>query len=199
MVGAPGRCQLHATRVCSSSLFALPSRLLLPPPELTPDLAARQLTCVHRRPHLAGPRLRCVCAVVAAFAAGAGAAGAAPAVVTFEADDMVQVTERPFKGLQGPMYASATGDADGGGGGAERRRRRRGRRRRLADGGAEMVRVALSIMGRETAVELPARHLVRLPRGARGGRRGRTPLHLTASRTRSFIIVRYFELGDLSE
>ena len=38
MVGAPGRCQLHATRVCSSPLFALPARLLLPPPHSGPCL-----------------------------------------------------------------------------------------------------------------------------------------------------------------
>ena len=90
--------------------------------------------------------------------AGAGAAGAAPVVATFEADDMVQVTEGPFKGLQGPVLAAATdadadADADAG-----------------AEAEAEMVRVALSIMGRETAVKLPARHLVRLTADDVGGR-----------------------------
>ena len=94
--------------------------------------------------------------------AGGGAAGAAPAVATFEADDMVQVTEGPFKGLQGPVLAAATdadadADADGG---AEAE----------AEAEAEMVRVALSIMGRETAVKLPARHLVRLTAEDVGGR-----------------------------
>ena len=94
--------------------------------------------------------------------AGAGAAGAAAAVATFEADDMVQVTEGPFKGLQGPVLAAATdadadADADGG---AEAE----------AEAEAEMVRVALSIMGRETAVKLPARHLVRLTAEDVGGR-----------------------------
>ena len=69
---------------------------------------------------------------------------------------MVQVTEGPFKGLQGPVLA-ADADADA-----------------AADAGAEadaeMVRVALSIMGRETAVKLPARHLVRLTAEDVGGR-----------------------------
>ena len=91
---------------------------------------------------------------------GAGAAGAAGAEAgaeaSFEEDDMVQVTEGPFKGLQGPVLA-AEDDADA-----------------AADGGAEadaeMVRVALSIMGRETAVKLPARHLVRLTAEDVGGR-----------------------------
>ena len=67
---------------------------------------------------------------------------------------MVQVTEGPFKGLQGPVLAAeADAAADGG-----------------AEADAEMVRVALSIMGRETAVELPARHLVRLTAEDVGGR-----------------------------
>ena len=95
---------------------------------------------------------------------GAGAAGAeagaeadaAAAAPSFEEDDMVQVTEGPFKGLQVPVLA-ADADADA-----------------AADGGAEadaeMVRVALSIMGRETAVKLPARHLVRLTAEDVGGR-----------------------------
>ena len=95
---------------------------------------------------------------------GAGAAGAeagaeadaAAAAPSFEEDDMVQVTEGPFKGLQGPVLA-ADADADA-----------------AADAGAEadaeMVRVALSIMGRETAVELAARHLVRLTAEDVGGR-----------------------------
>ena len=68
---------------------------------------------------------------------------------------MVQVTEGPFKGLQGPVLA-ADADADAAADAAE------------AD--AEMVRVALSIMGRETAVKLPARHLVRLTAEDVGGR-----------------------------
>ena len=75
-----------------------------------------------------------------AVGAGAGGAGGAASIPLFEVDQMVEVTEGPFKGLQGPVRPPAEGAA----------------------AAADVATVALTVMGRETPVELPTRHLVRL-------------------------------------
>jgi len=64
----------------------------------------------------------------------------------FEVNQMVEVTEGPFKGMQGPVVPPSEAAA-----------------------GSEMLTVALKVMGRETPVDLPPRHLVGLTAGDTGG------------------------------
>ena len=70
-------------------------------------------------------------------AAADGADGAdAPPEPAFKLDDIVEVSEGPFKGMQGPIVA-------------------------VADSGAELT-LALTVMGRDTPVTLPVEHCVGL-------------------------------------
>ena len=64
------------------------------------------------------------------------------AVPLFSVDDMAEVVEGPFKGMQGPVLAVGNPEEEEGG----------------AKDGADMVTLALSVMGRDTPVTLPLAH-----------------------------------------